>query len=364
MINGQRVNWNNGMLLTAEHLDIQQHYMTQLLINQFKLSTHHYWGIYEMSIDQASLTHGRLTINKINGILPNGYPFSTHSQKPISLSLDNISLPASIFIYHDPDDLNLDENNIGYSSLKLIATNTPTQEQMKIAIIDADSHSTGILFNYSFIPPILTLISSSQLMEKIQLLRDTLSKHSNHRQLINELTFLIDNPTQHPYQLYRCIYLIALNYNINIEAYEHNNLQLLVNHINTLTQKISAENTSIIQQRFNRDGFYWHAKIEHRLRRTDTLIIGIPLLCNHQIIPENQIKLGSRSQIDSIVRHALEGLKLIPYHDRHHFSTHTHQIYSVDTSSEYWSLILNEQQLSIYLPSSNIISEPKLWIKQ
>jgi predicted component of type VI protein secretion system len=68
----KRINWNNGSILFAEHLEEDKKLAENWITSLFHSANSHYYGINELIIDEIALSNGILKINELNCILQDG----------------------------------------------------------------------------------------------------------------------------------------------------------------------------------------------------------------------------------------------------------------------------------------------------
>lgn len=71
----QKVLWTKGVLLSPQHLQLQDRYVEETL--GFKLSSlaFHPWGFATVEIDREALTSGVFSLSRARGLFPDGMPF-------------------------------------------------------------------------------------------------------------------------------------------------------------------------------------------------------------------------------------------------------------------------------------------------
>ena len=108
MINNLQVHWQDGMLLTAKHFELLQNYLQQLSCSQLKIVNPYYWGISKFKIKTEELRNGKLCIDEIRGIFPDGSPFDiTQNNTPqLELKFTSKVENQAIFIYFKPEEYN------------------------------------------------------------------------------------------------------------------------------------------------------------------------------------------------------------------------------------------------------------------
>lgn len=93
----QPVLWTKGLLLTPQHLQIQDRFLEDTL--QFQLSSHTFapWGFKSLVIDHEAIENGRFELAVASGIFPDGLLFDVgpgeRDPGPAGLSLDRLLSP-------------------------------------------------------------------------------------------------------------------------------------------------------------------------------------------------------------------------------------------------------------------------------
>ncbi|PJI84225.1 type VI secretion system protein ImpJ [Yoonia maricola] len=70
-----KVAWKEGLFLKPQHLQQSDRYTERFIIARTAHMTPFAWGVSEMSFDQGQLRQGRLELEKVAGIMPDGTPF-------------------------------------------------------------------------------------------------------------------------------------------------------------------------------------------------------------------------------------------------------------------------------------------------
>lgn len=83
-----KVVWKEGLFLKPHHLQQADRYLEKLIAARTAQITPYPWGIVEMSFDQGQLRQGRLELEKISGILPDGLPFDAPHLSPLPREID------------------------------------------------------------------------------------------------------------------------------------------------------------------------------------------------------------------------------------------------------------------------------------
>lgn len=79
----QPVLWTKGVLLTPQHLQVQDRFLEDLL--QFELSTLTYapWGFHQVEVDREALAGGAFALSSARGIFPDGLLFDMPVSDPL-----------------------------------------------------------------------------------------------------------------------------------------------------------------------------------------------------------------------------------------------------------------------------------------
>jgi type VI secretion system protein ImpJ len=75
----QPVAWSKGIFLTPQHLQAQDHFFDDSLNFVMNALSSYHWGFSSLLIDTASISEGRLQVETMHGLFPDGLPFDTTS---------------------------------------------------------------------------------------------------------------------------------------------------------------------------------------------------------------------------------------------------------------------------------------------
>lgn len=75
----QRVVWTEGLFLRPQHFQHQQRHIEWLLSERLGAVFEFGWGLRRLEIDESQLRAGKLALRKLEGLLPDGTPFSAPS---------------------------------------------------------------------------------------------------------------------------------------------------------------------------------------------------------------------------------------------------------------------------------------------
>ena len=79
----QPVLWTKGVLLSPQHLQMQDRYLEDLLSFRLGALAFRPWGFYELEIDREALAGGAFAVTSASGIMPDGLPFSAPLSDPV-----------------------------------------------------------------------------------------------------------------------------------------------------------------------------------------------------------------------------------------------------------------------------------------
>ena len=71
-----RVIWSQGLFLQPQHFQQQARFFEHLLDARSRAAGPYGWGFSELVLDEAQLAAGRVAVNRSQGVLPDGTPFS------------------------------------------------------------------------------------------------------------------------------------------------------------------------------------------------------------------------------------------------------------------------------------------------
>jgi type VI secretion system protein ImpJ len=96
----EKVVWQEGMFLRAQHFQQQDRHMARLLQQRAAPLRPHPWGLTELSLDRDLLAAGRFAVSAAAGILEDGTPFSIPSgtEAPTPLELPEGTRNAVIYL--------------------------------------------------------------------------------------------------------------------------------------------------------------------------------------------------------------------------------------------------------------------------
>jgi len=78
----QKVLWTKGVLLTPQHLQLQDRFVEDLIGFQLASLSFAPWGFSKLRIDREALAGGSLAVSEAAGILPDGLPFDVPGSDP------------------------------------------------------------------------------------------------------------------------------------------------------------------------------------------------------------------------------------------------------------------------------------------
>jgi type VI secretion system protein ImpJ len=211
----ERVLWTKGVLLTPQHLQLQDRFLEDLV--GFKLSSIAFspWGFVRLEVDREALAGGSLALSEAAGVLPDGLPFdvpradAAPAPKPLEefwhpdhASLDlflaipeqrqgarNVSVTAAEHgtRYTAEVVLRRDENTglmekpiqVARKNLRLLAQGENLDGFTTLPVARVTRASTGeFVLDPHFVPPVLDITASDYLLSIARRLVEILSARS------------------------------------------------------------------------------------------------------------------------------------------------------------------------------------------
>ncbi|WP_221793886.1 type VI secretion system baseplate subunit TssK [Oceanobacter mangrovi] len=80
--------WHEGMLLSPQHFQQNHLYWEVQLRQQLSLSSAHYWGIAALQLDRSALLEGKVIIQRLLAIMPDGLPIDYRAGEDLPLTLE------------------------------------------------------------------------------------------------------------------------------------------------------------------------------------------------------------------------------------------------------------------------------------
>jgi type VI secretion system protein ImpJ len=79
----QKVLWTKGVLLTPQHLQLQDRFVEDTLSFQLAALTANPWGFSSLELDREMLDEGLLALSKARGLFPDGLAFDMPGADPL-----------------------------------------------------------------------------------------------------------------------------------------------------------------------------------------------------------------------------------------------------------------------------------------
>ena len=100
MVWHDKVVWQEGMFLRAQHFQQQDRYVEHLLEARAAPLRPHPWGVTELTIDRDLLAAGRFALSAATGIMEDGTPFSIPggADAPLPLDLPEGTRNAAVYL--------------------------------------------------------------------------------------------------------------------------------------------------------------------------------------------------------------------------------------------------------------------------
>lgn len=67
-----QVHWFEGMLLSPQHFQQNNHYLEQLQFYHLKMTQPYYWGIRRLEVDENTINHDMIVVTAVEAIMPDG----------------------------------------------------------------------------------------------------------------------------------------------------------------------------------------------------------------------------------------------------------------------------------------------------
>ena len=95
-----RVVWQEGMFLRAQHFQQQDRWLETLVRARTAPLRPYPWGIVEMAIDRDLLATGRFAVTAANGVFEDGTPFALPgaTDQPVPLDLPESTRNAVVYL--------------------------------------------------------------------------------------------------------------------------------------------------------------------------------------------------------------------------------------------------------------------------
>ncbi|MGI0115453.1 type VI secretion system baseplate subunit TssK [Zooshikella sp. RANM57] len=91
----EKIQWAEGMLLTPQHFQQQDHYWQAMLQFSRVLQQPYHWGIVDCQIDKAALLEGQLVVEQLTAMMPSGlfvqFP-PPEQQAPLAVDLSELKM--------------------------------------------------------------------------------------------------------------------------------------------------------------------------------------------------------------------------------------------------------------------------------
>lgn len=96
-----KVIWQEGLFVKPQHFQQLQRYNDYVVHNRLSAISNLNWGFTELDIDETQLKHGKISINKATGSMPDGTVFSIPDQDilPVPLLVTGMNSTASRDIF-------------------------------------------------------------------------------------------------------------------------------------------------------------------------------------------------------------------------------------------------------------------------
>lgn len=379
-----QINWNDGMLLSADHfklMESQANVNINRIINNISPNA---WGISAFEFDDTALALGIVRIERCTGIFQDGSAFEVDSndpEKPEASKFSNTN--ADIYLTYSNNDQILDNNQpIERIKSKLVLTDKPDRSFASIKIAEMEMKNNHITLNKKYIPPLLNIGASNMLMSlasnTLELLNqfhrkiiDSENKtiSSNIKQYSAKLKVQLLNSIDHPYCLYKLVteLILFLDQGACIEVYQHNtSSNNIYNSCLALQKYLTINLPKINKHELIRVDHYWVCRSTDALLSAKRVIISIPRNQQHQIVEIELIKVANEQTIQKLIDFSISGIELKTTKDLpgEAFFNQANQYLEINISHLYWRQITEENLMAIYISDNKLMDELILWTIQ
>ncbi|MDX2164845.1 MAG: type VI secretion system baseplate subunit TssK [Gammaproteobacteria bacterium] len=403
----KKIVWAEGVLLGQQHLQQWENYHQSQYDSLLKLISPYSWGIENISWDEKSLLYGQFILTRCDVIFPNGlrvnYDQRTHPTLSYVLTSEHanhediyLAIPLSTHVknitgYSARNGLSgwngqyecvLDEYDesrerevlFAYPNISLLSSKEDKTSfcMLKIAelrrknvgefVIDADFIPACLHINTSM--ALLTLINHliEWLSSKIGVLRSGNEFLSLLNMLLAELGLLKNCPSLHPFEFYRwlnrlCGLFIAVDPMVVLPSYNPLRLSELFFDLVQLAKRLLniaiPSQTTILEWRRETEFLYTARSIEsHLFKHAFYFAVTHDLPVMEWLARFTaEIKVGSRSMIESIVASALSGVSVVHVQrppDNLHIKP-GHEYFYIEPNGYFWEQAKTEQNLSLFV---------------
>lgn len=208
----QRVLWSKGVMLNAQHLQLQDRYLEELLSHRVAALHYMPWGYSRLAVDGEALAGGALRLADAAGMLPDGFLFdSQHNGPPPPLPLAahwrpdqeallvylalpehreqgrNVAAAGGDARWIADVDLRRDEITglaekpvqVAVPNLRLIAEGEALEGTVAMPVARLLRGTAGVELDPHFIPPVLDIAASPVLLTLLRRLVELLSARSS-----------------------------------------------------------------------------------------------------------------------------------------------------------------------------------------
>lgn len=390
-----RVDWQDGMLVSAADFQRQERYQQQYESSTWQaLFGHQHFGVIELLWDEGALAQSRLSLRRCLAIFPNGRVLDYDAQydEPIGLSLTfNKSMQQIVLQIED---------SLG-DEISLIAEESLSLNQFQLCVGQISKvDALGVHLNIQFCADILLLHTSGELLVMVKKLLSAMCARQQelfHQlsniesanaiglrewlvwQLLNREIAHLDNGMNRQWLLRDCYdYLRTLNQQLSAlvspsdeaKPYEFSrgNVFPIFNSLiascqSHLLQVWRHQAVQIPLQ--NLSTGYFSAQLDAQIKAASTWIIAIdaPLDAEGLSTLSAHIKVAAKANVQNLVYRQLPGVPLtVLAHTPKEMPFHAHRSYlALDTSSPVWQSVLQEGFIVVYLPESLSDIQWTLW---
>ena len=204
----RKVVWAEGVFLGQQHFQAWDAYQSQYQALKTRIFESHFWGVKELSWDEAALQNSRLELVRCLAIFPDGslIDYDRRNDKPVTFDLSSLNPESQLLALSIPSN-EMADNIAGYAKsgssvawqteyvdledqydtsrkrdvllaqpniyLQPAAENRANNISLNIAQV-TKTYDNAFELDKSFIPPVLSLDASPVLMAQLQSLIDIL----------------------------------------------------------------------------------------------------------------------------------------------------------------------------------------------
>lgn len=248
-----------------------------------------YWGYSQLELSSSSLSQGSIYVKCAEGIFKEYGYFSVQNQylEIDYKSTDTQQYTIYIIKQHDRDSISL-------------SINAPTSGD-GLPICKFSEFNGECRLDETYLPPCVQISASTKILTEIDLTIRSIAQRTEHQDLLHKLTYIRQNPSLHPSELHKIIYL---NTTEAQQTYEHNNIyENIIKQLYNIRKRLNEQRKPNFVY-FNKSGMYWTAEID---TTPPSKFIDLYIKTNKPYQSIN-FKLSTATEIDRIVKFSFRGM--------------------------------------------------------